>query len=478
MNDPGHIREELRELPSVELLIEDAARRFTAPRALVTAWARQSLAEARQAILAASGGSEPRLLPARGRAQWIAWLLERIEGYANRRRSRVLRRVINATGVLLHTNLGRAPLSAEAQEALAEVGAGYSNLEMDLESGKRRSRLLPVRQILPLVTGAEAGLAVHNNAAAVFLALQGLARGREVIVSRGHLVEIGGSFRLPTIMEASGAQLVEVGATNRTRLADYAERITPQTALILKVHPSNFRMIGFTEEVPTEQLAKLAHDHSIPLFEDVGSGALDQHQELSFGEPRVQDALRAGADLVAFSGDKLLGGPQAGILVGRREIVDRLSKHPLARVLRLDKAALAVLESTLEAYLDPAAARRSIPLLRMLSRDPSELSTRAGALATALQAACGPAWHIEVRSTEAEVGGGSLPGLRLPSRAISIAVEGWSADRLARAFRRGDPPVIGRIEQDRFLLDLRTLLEGDEAEIVSASAALAANTGS
>ena len=478
MNDPGHIRGELRELPSVELLLEEAPRRMTAPRALLTAWAREALGEARQAILAAAGTEQPGMLPAHGRSQWIAWLLERMERHASRRRRRILRRVINATGVLLHTNLGRAPLSAEAQQALAEVGAGYSNLEMDLESGKRRSRLLPVRQILPLVTGAEAGLAVHNNAAAVFLALQGLARGREVIVSRGHLVEIGGSFRLPTIMEASGATLVEVGATNRTRLSDYAERITPRTALILKVHPSNFRLIGFTEEVPTEELAKLAHEHSIPLFEDVGSGALDQHEELSFGEPRVQDALRGGADLVAFSGDKLLGGPQAGILVGRREIVDRLGKHPLARVLRLDKAALAVLESTLEAYLDPAAARRSIPLLRMLSRTPSELSASADALAAAIRSECGPAWRVGVRSTEAEVGGGSLPGLRLPSSAISIAVEGWSADRLARAFRGGDPPVIGRIEQDRFLLDLRTLLEGDELEIVRASAALAASTGS
>lgn len=268
-----------------------------------------------------------------------------------------------------------------------------------------------------------------------------------------------------------------MGATNRTRIADYAERISPQTGLILKVHPSNFRMIGFTEEVSTADLSRLAHENSIPLFEDVGSGALDQHQELSFGEPRVQDALRAGADLVAFSGDKLLGGPQAGILAGRREIVDRLAKHPLARVLRLDKAALAVLESILEAYLDPRTVRARIPLLGMLSRDPAELAERAGALAAAIRARSGPVWQIEVRETEAEVGGGSLPGLCLPSCAISISGSGWSADRLARAFRSFDPPVIGRIEQDRFLLDVRTLLEGDEEEIVNASAALAAQIG-
>ncbi|MCA9729355.1 MAG: L-seryl-tRNA(Sec) selenium transferase [Candidatus Eisenbacteria bacterium] len=473
MTHPGDNLHELRELPPVELLLDRASGSLSVPRPLLLSWCRDALGEARRLI---RGSRSTQALPAHGREEWTRWVLDRVTRSAEQRSSRMLRRVVNATGVILHTNLGRAPLASESQQALAEIAGGYSNLEMDLAGGKRRSRLLPIRWLLPVVTGAESGLAVHNNAAAVFLALAALARGREVIVSRGHLVEIGGSFRLPTIMEASGAQLVEVGATNRTRLSDYAERIGPGTGLILKVHPSNFRMIGFTEEVPTADLAGLAQERGIPLFEDVGSGALDQHAELSFGEPRVQDSLRAGADLVAFSGDKLLGGPQAGILVGRQTIVDRLGKHPLARVLRLDKAALAVLESTLEAYLDPATVRSRIPLLGLLARAPEDLRQRAESLATRMRERCGDAVTIEIVETRAEVGGGSLPGLQLPSWAVSLAAP-ESVDRIARSFRAADPAVVGRIERDRFLLDMRTVLDGEEDAIIGVSATVFGSSG-
>lgn len=456
----------LRLLPSVEVVRAqlDAG---TTPSDLLLAWIREVLHEARTEIRA--GASAPRP----DREDWTREIVRRVGARRAEQSGRVLRRVLNCTGVLLHTNLGRAPLSAEAQRAVLEATAGYSNLELDLALGKRRSRLLPVRELLARVTGAEAGLAVHNNAAAVFLTLRGLARGREVIVSRGHLVEIGGSFRLPTIMEASGARLVEVGATNRTRLSDYAERIGPATGLILKVHPSNFRMVGFTEEVGTDQLAELAHAHGIPLFEDIGSGALHQHGELAFDEPKVQDSLQSGADLVAFSGDKLLGGPQAGLLVGQRALIDRLAKDPIARVVRLDKIGLAALESTLLAYLDPATVRSRIPLLRLLAATETELTERATRLAEDLAQALGSGWSAEVHVVECEIGGGSLPGLTLPSRAVTLHHADWSPNRLAKALRGATPGVVGRIEQDRFLLDVRTLQDGDEPLVLSAVRTLA-----
>lgn len=471
------VGEALRALPSVETLLLATEDLAGLPRALRLAWVRETLLEARTEILRpaseeAEGASAPPRPPV-DREVWVTCLANRVRERVERASAQRLRRVVNATGVLLHTNLGRAPLAAQAQRAIADATAGYSSLEMDLESGRRRSRLQAVRELLPLVTGAEAGFAVHNNAAAVFLVLSALARGREVLVSRGELVEIGGGFRLPDIMEASGARLVEIGTTNRTRLSDYERALAPETALILKVHPSNFRLVGFSESTSTRELATLARSRGIPLFEDLGSGALTQHGELSFDEPRVQDSLRSGADLVAISGDKLLGGPQAGILLGRKVLIERLAESSIARVVRLDKAALAALEATLLAYLDPATLRSRVPLLALLAVAEVDLEARARVLAPALLAALGPDWECEVLATQAEIGGGSLPGVSIPSRALALRHTSRSPDHIARAFRLGNPAVAGRIEENRFLLDLRTLLEGEEEDLLRAAAGVA-----
>jgi L-seryl-tRNA(Ser) seleniumtransferase len=457
--------------------LEPEPRLAGVPALLCQAWIRESIEEARAMIratvVAEDEGTGSWEAPAgRDRAAWIDWCARFVLARAAERSLAGARGVVNATGVLLHTNLGRAPLPASAVRALLEAAGGYSNLEMDLQSGRRCSRLDPLRRLLPLVTGAEAGIAVHNNAAAVHLALVALAAGREVVVSRGHLIEIGGSFRLPEIMAASGARLREVGSTNRTRLSDYEGALSPDTALLLKVHPSNFRLVGFTEEVPTRDLAALAHAHGVPLLHDVGSGALRAHGELAFGEPTVQEALESGADLVCFSGDKLLGGPQAGILVGRREWIERLSTHPVARVVRLDKAALAALAGTLEAWLDPDTVRTRIPLLALLARGEAELEETARSLAERLRRLLPAPWIIDTVSAPCEVGGGTLPGIELPSRAVRLAHPGQSADAVARVLRLADPAVAGRIEDDRVLLDVRALLPGDEERIESAATAL------
>ncbi len=471
--DPGGARAEYRELPPVgEMLQSWETRRTTAgvPPELLAAWIREATEEARAAIRAAGeAGTAP---PIQGRVAWAAWIDERVTTRLDERATTEPRRVINATGILLHTNLGRSPWSAPALRMMWEAAGGYSSLEMDLDSGRRRSRLDPIRRLLPLVTGAEAGIAVHNNAAAVYLALVALAAGREVIVSRGHLVEIGGSFRLPEIMAASGAKLVEVGSTNRTRLSDYEKAIGPDTALLLQVHPSNFRLVGFTEEVATMELAALSVRHRLPLMYDVGSGALRRHGAFAFGEPTVEQALEDGADLVSFSGDKLLGGPQAGILVGRQSWIERLSRHPVARVVRLDKIALAALAGSLEAWLDPKTAPARIPLLALLARQEEELEQLAEELQARLRPALPPPWSIEVTATEAEVGGGSLPGVTLPSRAVALTHPSLGLDAIARKLRRGHPAVAGRIEQDRLLLDVRALLPGDVERIAAAVASL------
>jgi L-seryl-tRNA(Ser) seleniumtransferase len=472
-SESSDILREMRELPPVDLLLTRLApapdEAVPPPRELLLSWIRQALEEARAEIRAAAAETD---LPARGRSAWVELLARRVQSQRRDRVRGLLRRAVNASGIVLHTNIGRAPLSAAAQEAVSAASSGYSSLEIDLASGRRRSRLEGVARLLPLITGAEAGLAVHNNAAAVFLVLTGLAAGREVVVSRGHLVEIGGSFRLPEIMAASGARLVEVGSTNRTRLEDYARAIGPQTALILKVHPSNFRLLGFTEEVPTPALAGLARERGLPLFHDVGSGALRQHGDLAFDEPRVQDALADGADLVSFSADKLLGGPQAGLLVGGTVWIDRLRRHPAARVVRLDKTALAALEATLEAYAQVDQLPRLIPLLGLLARTEVDLEARAEALAALLRAVLPETWRLEVIPTLSEVGGGSLPGLSLPSRGVTLEHPERRPDEIARALRLADPAVIGRIEKDRYLLDVRAVLDGEEILIRDAAGCL------
>jgi L-seryl-tRNA(Ser) seleniumtransferase len=428
----------LRDLPPVDAL----AAQVDAPRAVAVAAARAVLAERRRELLA--GSAEEADLAERARA-WAA--------DASRPR---LRRVINATGVIVHTNLGRAPLAAAAREAVARVAAGYSNLELDLSSGRRGSRHDHVSALLCELTGAEAAIAVNNCAGAVLLAAASLAGpGREVVVSRGQLVEIGGGFRVPDVIAQAGARLVEVGTTNRTRRADYARAIGDATGAILRAHPSNFRQLGFVQEVEIEELCELG----VPVIDDVGSGVVADGLDVLRDEPPVRRSVRAGAALVCFSGDKLLGGPQAGLLVGRADAVAAARAHPLARALRLDKLGLAALEATLRLYRDPDAARREIPVLAMLTVPDDVLLARAERLAAAVGG--------ELVQATARVGGGALPLLELPGPVVALP---GPPDPLAARLRAADPPVIGRIEGDRLLLDPRTLAD-DEIELVASAAA-------
>jgi L-seryl-tRNA(Ser) seleniumtransferase len=429
----------LRELPPVDAL----AAEVDAPRALAVAAARAVLAERRAELLGGAAGE--------------ADLAERAREWAEAAQRPNLRRVLNATGVIVHTNLGRAPLAASVRAAVARAAEGYSNLELDLETGARGSRHAHVEGLLRELTGAEAAIAVNNCAGATLLAAAALAGpGREVIVSRGQLVEIGGGFRVPDVIAQAGARLVEVGTTNRTRRADYEQAIAPDTGAILRAHPSNFRQLGFVQEVEIEELCELG----VPVIDDVGSGVLADEIELLGDEPPVRRSVRAGAALVCFSGDKLLGGPQAGLIVGRAEAVAAARAHPLARALRLDKLGLAALEATLQLYRDPEQARREIPVLAMLTADESALRDRAERLAAAIG---GPA--VVVAAT-ARVGGGALPLLELPGPAVAVALPGMSPDELAARLRAADPAVVGRIEDGRLLLDPRTLGD-DEIPLVA-----------
>lgn len=385
-----------------------------------------------------------------------------------------LRAVINATGIVVHTNLGRSPLADEALVAVAEVARGYSTLEYDVETGERGSRHVHVEDLICRLTGAEAAMAVNNNASAVLLGLAALARRKEAIVSRGQLVEIGGSFRIPDIMRESGAKMVEVGTTNKTHLRDYEGAITPRTGLILKVHSSNYRVVGFTEEVPLADLVALGAKHGVPVFEDQGSGVLVDLAKYGLpGEPTIGAAIAAGADLVSASGDKLLGGPQAGILAGKREIIARLKKHPLARAVRLDKMTLAALEATLRLYLDEGKLIERVPTLRMLTMPATEVERRADSLARAIRKACGDAYAIELAADVSRAGGGALPMEDIPTTVVTLAPARISATALEQRLRLGDPAVIARIRDGRLLLDPRTLRADEEPEVVAALAAAA-----
>jgi L-seryl-tRNA(Ser) seleniumtransferase len=412
-------------------------------REVVTVERHRALAEAARSVLARAreeinAGFDP------------GDLTERLELELSAARRPALRRVLNATGVLVHTNLGRAPLPAAALERIREIGRGYSNLEYDLAEGERGSRQNHVARLLRRLTGAEAALVVNNNAAAVLLALAALAEGREVVVSRGELIEIGDGFRIPDVLERSGARLNEVGTTNRTRAADYERAIGPATALLLRVHQSNFRVVGFTELPPVTELVAVARRHRLPLVDDLGSGALLDVPD----EPSVRASVEAGADLVTFSGDKLLGGPQAGIVVGRGELVDRLRRHPLQRALRADKLTLAALEGTLGLYLDPDRALREVPVLRMLVEPVEAVRQRARRLAELVDGS--------VEETVARVGGGALPLAELPSFACAIEEE------LTAPLRVSEPPVVGIVRDGRLLLDCRTLTEDDVDEVAEA----------
>jgi L-seryl-tRNA(Ser) seleniumtransferase len=420
---------ELRDLPSVDELARDV------DDSLAIDAARTVLERARAEIQA---GRDPGDL---------AVLLHTELAHARRPS---LRRVLNATGVLVHTNLGRAPLPGQALEHVAHAMHGYSNLELDLSTGARGSRQDHVAALLRRLTGAQAALVVNNNAAALLLAVAALAEGREVVASRGELIEIGDGFRIPEVLERSGARLIEVGTTNRTRAGDYERAVRDGTALLLRVHQSNFRVVGFTERPTLRELADVAHRHELPLLDDLGSGALVDLGD----EPTARGALEQGADLVCFSGDKLLGGPQAGIVLGSAELVDRLRRHPLHRAVRIDKLSLAALEGTLLLYLDPDRALREVPVLRMLHDTPDSVYTRAERLAAAVGG--------EVEQTVARVGGGALPLAELPSFACAVDEE------LASPLRAGDPPIVGIVRDGRLLLDCRTLGDDDLAEVVAA----------
>jgi L-seryl-tRNA(Ser) seleniumtransferase len=373
--------------------------------------------------------------------------------------------VINATGVVLHTNLGRAILARGAVEAVEQAAEGYSNLELDLESGRRGSRYVHCVALLRELTGAEDALVVNNNAAAVVLAVNTLALRREVVVSRGELVEIGGAFRIPEIVRRSGARLVEVGATNRTHGEDYERAIGARTAALLRVHRSNFRLSGYTAQVDTPSLAALAARHGLPLLEDLGSGLLIDPALLHLpNEPTPRQVLDAGADVVTMSGDKLLGGPQAGIIAGRRTLLRRMRRNPLCRALRVDKLTLAALEATLQAYRDPTQALARIPTLRALALAPDELHARATELAQHLVAAAVPA---ETRPGTSAVGGGAYPEVELPTTLVAIVAD-LGANELAARLRGGEPPVVARIEGDRVVLDPRTIAAADAEPLVQA----------
>ncbi|MFV0436555.1 MAG: L-seryl-tRNA(Sec) selenium transferase [Desulfopila sp.] len=397
------------------------------------------------------------------RADWEKLFLQAIE----KRMANNFRRIINGTGVVVHTNLGRSLLPPAALEALVMVGGQYSNLEFDLDTGRRGSRYSLVEQLLCELTGAEAALVVNNNAAAVLLVLDTLAKGSEVVVSRGQLVEIGGSFRIPDVMAKSGAVLVEVGATNRTHLRDYEQAITERTSMLLKVHTSNFRLIGFTAEVSGEDLVLLAKKNGLVTMEDLGSGSfLELSQYGLVREPTAQEVVKAGIDVVTFSGDKLLGGPQAGIIVGQRTVIDKIKKNPLNRALRIDKFTLAALESILRLYYDPARALQDIPTLRMLTEQPAIIRERAKKIARRLGAVA-ERCDVTVVETMSRVGGGAMPECNLNSWAVALRPKNRdvSLNQLEKDFRWLTVPIIGRIEEEKLLLDARTIQDREIAEL-------------
>ena len=377
-----------------------------------------------------------------------------------------LKNTINATGVVVHTNLGRSLLATEVVENLITIASRYSNLEYDLSIGNRGSRYSSVEDLICEISGAEAAMVVNNNAGAVLLCLETIARDKEVVVSRGELVEIGGSFRVPDVMAKSGGILREVGTTNRTHLKDYENAIAPNTGLLLKVHTSNYSVVGFTAEVSLPELVDLGAAHQLPVMEDLGSGTfIDFSKYGLLKEPTVQESVTAGADVITFSGDKLLGGPQSGIIVGKKEVIDRIKKNPITRALRIDKLTLAALESTLRLYRDVDKAARIIPTLRMILLPLDEIQKRAQQLADALKKSSDARLHIQLIERSSKTGGGALPLMELPSLCVGIQIEGISPNALEKTMRSNDPPIIGRIEDDLFVMDPRTI-QKDELSII------------
>jgi L-seryl-tRNA(Ser) seleniumtransferase len=457
-----------RDLPAVHDILQSSEvrrleQRFA--RDLVVQAVRDEIDRLRQHLAAGQsldGHAEPESLASR--------IAERLERDLRPK----LRKVINATGIILHTNLGRAPMADEAARAAYDAAKGYLNLELDLDTGKRSSRQNAVRELLCRITGAESATAVNNNAAATVIALRGLAAGKEVIVSRGQLVEIGGSFRIPEIMAVSGAILREVGTTNITRRADYENALTPQTAALMRIHTSNFRVSGFTKSVALEDLVALAKDRNLKVIDDVGSGALIDFERFGLkGEPIVRHSVAAGADLVLFSGDKLLGGPQAGIIVGKAELIQAIERDPLMRAFRLDKMTLAALETTLRLYLQEQTALASVPVLRMLGRSDDDLRAAAEALASRLRSVAGLA-DAQARPDVAYVGGGSLPDQTMKTWVVALKSTRYSDADFARRLRLSDPSVLGRLHDGQMLLDVRTIFQEDIDLLAAALSAAAA----
>lgn len=454
----------LRGLPKVdELLHHDGLKKLIEkyPRETVTDAIRETVESLRKDILSdVDGLLDESFLD-------IKNVLNRVKAKAIQTNSYKLKRVINGTGVVIHTNLGRSCLSHSIRDHVGEIGAYYSTLEFDIENGKRGSRYSHVEALLCKLTGAESALVVNNNAAAVMLTLSSMCKDKEVIVSRGQLVEIGGSFRVPEVMKQSGADLVEVGATNKTHLRDYEQAITEETAAFLKVHTSNYRILGFTQEIEAKDLVDLGHRYNIPVIEDIGSGSLiDFSQYGLMKEPTVKEAVSAGIDVVTFSGDKMLGGPQAGIIVGKRKYIEVMKKNQLTRALRVDKLTLSALEGTLLQYLDEDKVCQEIPTLRMLTMTYEETVDRVHCLKSAIEAKALKAVHMSLCDDYSEVGGGSLPLEKLPSRVMKITVDGYSPNQLMDRLRGLSTPIIGRILEDEVVLDARTLFD-DEIELVA-----------
>lgn len=443
----------LRNLPSVNELAVEIKNNLEKdyPFSLIVECTREVLNSIRQEI---KNGKN--FLPAEN------FIAEQVNALVKKKSLNSLRRVINATGVILHTNLGRALLSEKAQAAVRDILYGYSNLEIDLETGKRGSRYSHVEDLLTKITGAEGALVVNNNAAAVFLILQALAKGKEVIVSRGQLVEIGGSFRVPEILAASGARLVEVGTTNKTRSADYEKAITEETALLLKVHTSNYRIVGFTEDVSIEELSFLGRKYGIPTVEDLGSGFLVSLKQFGItDEPAVQESVAGGADIVSFSGDKLLGGPQAGIIVGKKKYIDIIKKDPLNRALRVDKMTIAALEATLREYIYAENVLEINPTLRMLTISQEALKIKAEKLRDAINTKLGSMADVGITENYSEAGGGSLPTTKLSTWAVTLKPYKVSLNSLVEKLRMGVPSILTRIEDDKIIFDVRTIQESE-----------------
>ena len=454
----------LRNIPAVEQLLTSSGGKSlveTHGRDLVTRVVRETLADLRASLLKEKTGA---LLDADA-------ILARVRARIDVKRASKLCRVVNATGVILHTGLGRAVLPPSALDAIAREQRGYSLLEVSRDSGDRNHREVHIVDLLREISGAEAATVVNNNAAATMITLAALAKGREVIVSRGQLVEIGGSFRIPDVMEQSGCRLVEVGTTNKTRIEDYERRLGPETAVLMKVHTSNFRILGFTESATLEEMVALGKKHNVPVMDDMGSGAFVDLAPFGItGEPVVQDSVKAGADVITFSGDKLLGGPQAGLIVGKKAAVAAIRRHPLFRAFRVDKLTLTALEATLKLYLDRGSLMQHHPTLRMISMTPDDCEERAKSLAALLKPI--PKLSVEVRTDVSEIGGGSVPAQTLPTSVVAIRHASIPLDEIDTKLRANTPCIFARVQRERVNFDVRTLLDGDAEAIAAALKAI------